>query len=202
MQRISRFVRTTIFGGILFLAPIVVIWFILGKAYNMAGRVLLPLTALIPESLSARTTITAVLEVLLIALACFLAGLLARTMRAQKIVRELEVSVLSKVPGYEYMMKQAGASMLGVGETADYPVILANLGGAWRIGVQTDVLGENLVAVFIPNSPNARSGAVFLVAPDRVRPAGVSLAAAMGALRRCGIGAGALLGELAVVGPA
>ena len=48
--------------------------------------------------------------------------------------------------------------MLGVGETADYPVVLANLGGAWRIGVQTDVLGEHLVAVFIPNSPNALSG--------------------------------------------
>jgi hypothetical protein len=133
MQAISRFVRTTIFGGVLFLTPIVVIWLILSKAYNLAGRVLLPLTALVPDSLSARTTITAVLEVLLIALACFFAGLFARTMRAQRIVRELEVSVLSKVPGYEYM-KQAGASMLGVGETADYPVILANLGGAWRIG--------------------------------------------------------------------
>ena len=129
MQAISRFVRTTIFGGVLFLTPIVVIWFILSKAYNSAGRALQPLAALIPDSLSSRTTITAVLEVLLIALACFLAGLFARTMRAQRIVRELEVSVLSKVPGYEYM-KQAGASMLGVGETADYPVILANLGGA------------------------------------------------------------------------
>ena len=60
---------------------------------------MLPLTALIPESPSARTTITAVLEVLLIALACFLARLLARTMWAAKIVRELEVSVLSKAPG-------------------------------------------------------------------------------------------------------
>jgi hypothetical protein len=117
-------------------------------------------------------------------------------MRAQRIVRELEVSVLSKVPGYEYM-KQAGASMLGVGETADYPVILANLGGAWRIGMQTDVLGENLV----PNSPNPLSGGVFLIAADRVRPAGVSLAAAMGALRRCGTGSGTLFSELAVTGP-
>ena len=105
------------------------------------------------------------------------------------IVRELEVSVLSKVPGYEYM-KQAGASMLDVGETADYPVVLANLGGAWRIGVQTDVLGGDLVAVFVPNSPNPRSGGVFLIAANRVRPVGVSLAAAMGALRRCGTGAG------------
>jgi uncharacterized membrane protein len=194
MQAISRFVRTASFGGVLFLTPIVVIWLILGKAYNLAGRVLLPLTALVPDSLSARTTITAVLEVLLIALACFFAGLFARTVRSQRIVRELEVSVLSKVPGYEYM-KQAGASMLGVGETADYPVILANLGGAWRIGVQTDILGENLVAVFVPNSPNPLSGGVSLIAADRVRPA------AMGALRRCGTGSGTLFSELAVTGP-
>ena len=89
----------------------------------------------------------------MIALACFLVGLFTRTVWAQRIVGELESSVLSKVPGYEYM-KQAGASVLGVGETANYPVVLANLGGAWRIGVQTDVLGEDLVAVFIPNSPN------------------------------------------------
>ena len=52
MQAISRFVRTTIFGGVLFLTPIVVIWLILGKAYNVAGRALQPLTALIPDSLS------------------------------------------------------------------------------------------------------------------------------------------------------
>ena len=127
MQAISRFVRTTVLGGVLFLTPIVVIWLILSKAYNLAGRALLPLAALIPGSLASRTTITAVLEVLLIALACFLAGLFSRTVSAQRIVRELEASVLSKVPGYEYM-KQAGASMLGVDETADYPVILANLG--------------------------------------------------------------------------
>ena len=56
MQAISRFVRTTIFGGVLFLTPIVVIWLILGQAYNIAGRALQPLTALIPDSLSSRTT--------------------------------------------------------------------------------------------------------------------------------------------------
>lgn len=105
-----------------------------------------------------------------------------------------------KVPGYEYM-QQGGASMLGVGETADYRIVLANLGDAWRIGVQTDVLGENLVAVVVPNSPNPLSSGVFLIAADRVRPARVSLAAAMGALRRCGTGSGTLFSELVVVGP-
>ncbi len=47
MRSISRFVRTTILGGVLFLTPIVVIWLILSKAYDVAGRVLQPLTALI-----------------------------------------------------------------------------------------------------------------------------------------------------------
>jgi uncharacterized membrane protein len=158
------------------------------------------LAALIPDNLASRTTMTAVLEVLLIALACFLAGLFARTVSAQRIVRELEMSVLSKVPGYEYM-KHAGASMLGVDETAEYPVVLANLGGAWRIGVQTDELSENLVAVFVPNSPNPLFGGAFLIAADRLRPAGVSLAAAMGALRRCSAGSGTLFSELAAIGP-
>jgi uncharacterized membrane protein len=139
------------------------------------------------------------LEILLIALVCFLAGLCARTRRALRIVSGLESSVLSKVPGYEYM-KQAGASMLGIAETSDYPVVLANLGGAWRIAVQTDILGEGLVVVFVPNSPNPLSGGLFLVPADRVRPAGVSLAAAMEALRRCGTGAGKLLSEHAMTG--
>ena len=104
--------------------------------------------------------------------------------------------MLSKVPAYEYL-KQAGASVMGLGEMADHPVVLAQLGGAWRIGVQTDVVGGGLVAVFIPNSPNPMSGSVFLVAADSVRQASVPLAAAIGCLRRCGAGSEAFLSEIA-----
>ncbi len=92
-----------------------------------------------------------------------------------------------KVPAYEYL-KQAGASAMGLGEMADHPVVLARLGGAWRIGVQTGVVGGGLVAVFVANSPNPMLGSVFLVAADSIRPASVPLAAAIGCLRRCGAG--------------
>jgi uncharacterized membrane protein len=50
MQAISRFVRTTVLGGVLFLTPIVVIWLILSKAYNLAGRVLLSFIVVAPKS--------------------------------------------------------------------------------------------------------------------------------------------------------
>jgi hypothetical protein len=45
------------------------------------------------------------------------------------MVNGLEATVLSKVPGCEYM-KEVGASVLGVGQMADHPVVLADFGGS------------------------------------------------------------------------
>ena len=97
----------------------------------------------------------------LIVLLCLLAGPFARTLMAQKITSELESAVLSKVPAYDYL-KQAGSSMMGLGEMAEHPVVLAQLGDAWRLGVQTDIAPGGLAAVFIPNSPNTFSGSELL----------------------------------------
>ncbi len=194
MKPISRFVGTTILGGVLFLTPIVVLGFVLSKAFDVLRRGLKPLTALIPDALGSGPTMTTILTILLLALVCLLAGLVAQTLLAQKIVSALEATLLSKLPGYEYL-KEAGTSVLGLSESAEHPVVLANLGGAWRIGVQTEFVGGGFVAVFVPNSPNPMSGSVFFVAADRVRPANVPLATAIACLRRCGIGSGTLLDE-------
>jgi uncharacterized membrane protein len=192
-MKTTRFIDTTLLGGVLFLTPIVALALILNKAYVWARRGLQPLVTLFPDRFDSAPTLTAILTVLVLALACFLAGLLARTVLAQKIVGGLEAAVLSKIPGYEYM-KQAGTSVLGLGEMEDHPLLLARIGDSWRIGVPTDAVGDNLVAVFVPNSPNPLSGGVFLVAADRVRRTDVPLATALGALRRCGTGSRAVWG--------
>lgn len=134
-------------------------------------------------------------QVGLIVLLCFLAGLFARTIAAQKVTSELESAVLSKVPAYDYL-KQAGSSMMGLGEMAEHPVVLAQLGDAWRLGVQTDIVQGGLAAVFIPNSPNTFSGSVFFVASDRVQRLDLPLAGALRCLERWGVGGGSLLGNL------
>jgi uncharacterized membrane protein len=195
MRTLSHFVATTILGGVLFLTPIVVLAFVLSKAFQFVSRGLKPVAALIPDRLASAPTATAILTVALLALLAilsFLAGLFAQTHAAQRFVLGLEGSILSKLPGFEYL-KQAGTSVLGFGETAEHPVVLAHLGDAWRIGVQTDHDGKDLVAVFLPNSPNPLSGSVFLVPADRVRPLEGSLASAIACLRRCGTGSGTLL---------
>jgi uncharacterized membrane protein len=193
MKMISRFIGTTVLDGVLFLAPIVVLFVVVNKAFDIARRGLKPLTTLLPVNDASGSTASAILTILMLVLVCFLAGLLARTMLAQRVVEALERGVLSKLPGYEYL-KEAGTSVLGVSESAKHPVVLAEFGGSWRVGVQTDA-GEGFVSVFIPNSPNPMSGGLFLLAKDRVRAADVPLADAIASLRRCGMGSSPLLAK-------
>jgi uncharacterized membrane protein len=198
MKAISHFLRTTILGGALFLMPIVVLAFLLNKAFEYARRGLKPVAKLIPDQLVSGATMEAVLAIGLIVLLCFLAGLFARTVLAQNIVSELESQVLSKVPAYGYL-KQAGSSMMGLGEMAEHPVVLAQIEGAWRLGVQTDMAASGLAAVFIPNSPNTFSGSVFFVASDKVRPLDLPLASALNCLEQLGAKGGSFLSNLSLV---
>jgi hypothetical protein len=98
MKAVSRFVGTMILGGVLFLTPIVVLGVVLSKAFDFLRRGLQPLTVLIPQTLAFGPTTTAALTVLLLGLMCFLAGLFAQTLLAQRIVSGLEGTVLSKLP--------------------------------------------------------------------------------------------------------
>src|ERR1700746_2017264 len=101
----------------------------------------------------------ALLAIGLIVLLCFLAGLFARTVGAKHRVR---TGIRSAVQGSRlWISEAAGSSMMGLGEMAEHPVVLAQIEGAWRLGVQTDMAGSGVAAVFIPNSPNTFTGSVF-----------------------------------------
>ena len=116
---------------------------------------------------------------------------MAHTVIAQRVVNALESSLLSKIPGYDYL-KQESASALGVAEIAELPVVFVPMEGGWQLGVQTEALSSGLVSIFVPGAPNPHSGSVFFFSTDNVRPAGVKLAAGLNCLRRCGAGASAL----------
>ena len=100
------------------------------------------------------------LSVAIVALVCFLAGLVARTVTAQRVVDALESSVLSKIPAYEYL-KREGASALGVAETATLPVVFVPMEGGRQLGVQTDALSNGPVSIFVPGARTLTPGRSF-----------------------------------------
>jgi uncharacterized membrane protein len=198
MKTLARFVQTTVLGGVFFLAPIVVLIIILAKALEYANKVLQAFVVHILAASELSPTGATVLSIVTVALVCFLAGLIAHTMVGQRLVRGLEDSVLSKVPGYEYL-KQESASALGVATVTALPVVLVETDFGWQIGVQTETASGGLVAVFLPGAPNPHSGSVYFVPAGRIRSSEVKLVAALNCMRRCGIGAAALLKDFSFV---
>ena len=191
MKIIADFVRTTILGGVLFLAPIVVLIVILAKAFEYAKTGVHAVIVHIPAASELSVGVATAVSIAVIALVCLLAGLLARTVPAQHVVNALESSVLSKIPAYEYL-KQESASALGVAEIGELPVVFVPMEGGWQLGLQTEALSDGLVSIFVPGAPNPHSGSVFFFPADVIRPAGVELLPALNCLRRCGAGASAL----------
>ena len=159
MKRILKFLRTTLVGGILFLVPIVVLVIVLGKAMGLAHKIVDPLAEHLPvhSVIGLRTPV--LLAIAIIVLFCFLAGVLARTALARKLVRNLETAVLANVPGYE-LFKGMGESMLGVEKQTGHQVVLARIEDAWQIAFLVERLEGGHVAVFVPGAPNPLSGSV------------------------------------------
>ena len=99
MKAITLFARTTIVGGVSFLAPVIVLIVILAKAFDYAKTGLQAIFVHIPGISGLSVGVATAFSIAMIALVCLLAGLVAPTLIAQRRINALESSVLSKIPG-------------------------------------------------------------------------------------------------------
>jgi uncharacterized membrane protein len=195
MKRLLLFLRTTLAGGLLFLVPFAVLLIILGRALEVAQQVVRPLAERSPIDSFVGVRMEKLLALALLFLACFLAGCLARTKLAKKIVAWLETTLLSNIPGYEFF-KGIGEGILGTEPTQKWDVVLARTDDSIRIGFLIEHLDNGLVAVFVPEAPSPHSGEVQFLAADRVTTVNISAAAALKCLKRLGAGSSALFGGI------
>jgi uncharacterized membrane protein len=189
MRRLLNFLRATLVGGLLFLVPVTVLVVIVGKALEVAHKLTAPLAQRLPF---AANEMPMLLASVLLALVCFVMGLLAMTGPARMVVSWLETRLLSKIPGYVFL-KGAGESALGMEGQAPYPLVLARIEDAWQFGFLIERLEGGHAAVYVPSSPNPLSGSVYFMGPDRIRPSNVPVAAALKCLRQLGAGSHTIL---------
>jgi uncharacterized membrane protein len=192
MKRLISILRATIVGGVLFLAPFMVLIIILGKALKITRRILTPVAERLPiESLIGFET-PKILAVIVLIFMCFLAGLFARTSLAKKLVSWLESAILSNLPGYSFI-KNLGEEVAGVTPTQGYEAVLVRFDDAWQIGFLVERISGGRVVVFIPDAPNPWAGGVFIFNEDRVTPLKATSKSAVNCLRKLGAGTGGLV---------
>jgi uncharacterized membrane protein len=100
--------KATLVGGLAFLLPLVVVLVILGKAMTFSAHVLEPVFKYVPSSSLTASIVGAASLVALIVLS-LLAGLVARTGMARRMVKQLEDSVLGGIPQYQFAKSAASS---------------------------------------------------------------------------------------------
>ena len=184
----TKFLKTTIIGGLLFLLPIVLVSIILGHAMQLAAKLAHPISKLLPEAVVGIGGIS-VLAALALVLFSFLAGLVARTAVGERIMRQFEDSILGNLPQYQFI-KSMAEGLAKIESAEGVKPALVSVEGGWQIGYMLENLGNGWVAVFIPQAPTPMSGNIMYLHADRVRPLGITMVQAMAVVKRMGVGSG------------
>ena len=165
MKDLLRLIRVTIFGGVVFIVPIVLVIIIISKVFYFIKKIIDPF---IPEGSTIGTglglhTIIAILILLAI---CFAAGMLAQTKAARSLVSWIEKNILDIMPGYRFM-KSMGLAATGL-EEQDMKVVLARVDDGWQISFLIEQINDTMYTVFIPGAPSPWSGSIYHVEKDRI----------------------------------
>ena len=190
--RALGFVKTTLVGGVVFLAPVVILIVLLGKAAGLLRRLAKPLGALFPlDAVWGVLAADGVVVVILI-LACFGAGLLARVSFANAFIKKAETGVLWRIPGYGFIKGLTATLDKRADASAMHPV-LVHFDDYAQLAFEVDRLVDGRRVIYVPSAPDPRAGSVMIVDEARVEAVAVSFVAAIASLRSLGKGCGSLL---------
>ena len=197
MNNKSGFLKTTVIGGVFFLVPIILVLIVVKQALGYINKVLGPFQKLLPVESIGGVLVADVLGVVVLLGLCFAAGLLARRAQLRNIVKNIEKTVLTRVPGYEFF-KGLGETLVGLDSNRQHAAVLARFDDGWQFGFEMERLDDGHVVVFIPGAPAPFSGSVFIMEPERIRVLDGAQAETLKSLKSMGIGSNDLLGGKAV----
>jgi len=158
MKKFVDFIRITIAGGLLFMLPVAAIILIVLKAVGLLHRFSKPLAEKLPFTHVGGIAIVTIINLILLLLICFLAGLFMRTKFAQRIKKWLEDHVLVYIPGYSYL-QAVSAEMLRNDETESWKPASIFVDDNEVICFVIDET-ENYCSVFLPSAPSPSSGSI------------------------------------------
>jgi uncharacterized membrane protein len=198
MSSLRLLIRTTLIGGVLFLIPLVFAVVVLGKAFQIMKVVATPLGKLIPIESFAGFAIVEILTASIMILFCLFAGILARSPWGQKVNEKLDAALLHMVPGYAWVKGVTGGIR---DEDADefLKPVMVRFDDQFQLAFEVDRAADGLVAVYLPGSPDPRSGAVSYVAGDRIQPVDAEFKAVVKVCKNLGRGSAAMLSSQRVV---
>ena len=179
--------KTTIIGGVLFLAPLAVVLILAAKLMQVSKELIAPLSKIIPVDKLYGAIALEALAIAVILLACYLAGLVALKTRFGKRLNRVDGFLTDVIPGYAVFK----GTVSGVARHEDpeklMTPVLVRFDDYEQIAFEIEAQDKASV-VFLPGSPSAWSGSTIIVDRARVRPLGLRVHQTVKLLRVLGRG--------------
>jgi uncharacterized membrane protein len=106
-----KFLKTTLLGGLFILLPLMLLWIGLKEIGGLLEAMATPIADLFPKGVFDNLTAPGVVAIILIVGTSFVLGLAARSAWLSNIGRNIENSVLNRVPMYR-MLKVVSSALI------------------------------------------------------------------------------------------
>lgn len=192
MKQTANPLVTTVIGGVVFLLPMVVVLYVLGQGLVLTRRAVQPLTAMFPDSTVGGVALASIAAMALLLVACFGAGVLARAAFGRALTDRFETQLQTIYPRYVVIKAMSQGLHGALGQRVLQPV-LVSFDDHQLIAFDIERTHDGRAVVYLPGAPDAWSGSVVVVAPERIEPLDIDSAAVASAQQRLGQGTAAFL---------
>ena len=197
LRQVLEFTRTTVIGGALFLLPIFVVIFVLGKVVDLMGGLTKPLVTALGVTSVGGIAMSTLVTILGVVLGAFLAGLFARTQVGQSALTWIQDGVSATLP--QFSLIQGVARNIGSDDAvAEMPIVLVPTDAGWALGLLLEAEGD-WHAVYLPGAPEMSSGSVAYAHFDQIHRTDLTLKQLWVMMRGRGKGSSEVYKQLAIL---
>jgi uncharacterized membrane protein len=191
MKHVSKFLLSSLVGGLVIIAPIYLSILLLLKAAQAVAGLVRPFAKLLPEWLPGEQ----VLSLLFVLIVCFLVGVAARTSAGRAARERIEKSLFERFPGYT-LFRSLTQQLVGSPEDHVWKPALAEIEEALVPAFIIEEFEDGRFTVFVPSAPTPVSGSIYILTPERVHPVDVPFTHAIRSLSRWGFGSKELVAAM------
>jgi uncharacterized membrane protein len=191
MRSIAEFTKTTLIGGVLVILPVWISTLLLLKAIGGIFKLLSPVTSALPPTMALRQ----IVSLLIVLVACFIAGIVVRTGPGLRAKSVLDRYLLERIPGYTLLRGLAGR-ITGQEEGKTFAAALVEIEDALVPAFIVEEHADGKYTVFVPSVPTPAAGTVYILERSRVHLVDVPFTAAVSVISKWGAGSEKLLAAM------
>ena len=182
-----NFIKTTLLGGLLVLLPLLLLWLGLQEIAELLIAMATPIADLFPKGPFEDLAAPGLVAVLLIVAASFVLGLTMRSYLLASIGRQIEESILHKVPMYR-MLKVMSGALIDSNTGGVFPALIKDGAGGGDPCYVIEQHKDGRATVLLPWSPASFAGSIKVVQQSSLETVPCSLDEFSRSISQVGVG--------------